>query len=129
MTKRSAFLELVLEQMRGLTALRVRAMFGGYGLYQHDRIFGIIIDDRLYLKADGAFRRQLETKGVAAFTYTRRGKSVKTSYLEAPAEVFEDVAVMQATVQQALEAASSSRRSTPRPALQGTRKKPRGAQL
>ncbi|MBI3574988.1 MAG: TfoX/Sxy family protein [Gammaproteobacteria bacterium] len=27
-------------------------MFGGYGIYQRDTIFAIIIDDRLYFKTD-----------------------------------------------------------------------------
>lgn len=108
--------------MQGVADLRVRAMFGGYAVYAKDRIFGIIIDDRLYLKADAASRRPLAERGFRPFGYMRRGKLVTTSYFEAPAEVFEDVHVMQAKVQQALQGTASAGKKTPNPAPQRTRK-------
>ena len=43
MSRRSEFVEFVTEQMSFIGGLRVRAMFGGYGVYQDDCIFAIIV--------------------------------------------------------------------------------------
>ena len=42
MSRRSEFVEFVTEQMSFIGGLRVRAMFGGYGVYRDDYIFAII---------------------------------------------------------------------------------------
>ena len=58
MSRRSEFVEFVTEQMSFIRGLRVRAMFGGYGVYQDDCIFAIIADDRLYFKTDPITRAE-----------------------------------------------------------------------
>lgn len=50
MSRYGEFVEFVIEQISFIGGLRVRAMFGGYGVYRDDRIFAIIVDERLYLK-------------------------------------------------------------------------------
>ena len=101
----SEFVEFVVEQMSFIGALRVRAMFGGYGVYRDDRIFAIIVDDRLYFKADPIGRGKFEAKGSSPFAYTARGKTVTVQYFEAPPEVFEVSEAMRNWVQTAWEAA------------------------
>lgn len=110
MPRRSEFVEFVVERMSFVKGLQVRAMFGGYGVYQHDRIFAIILDDRLYFKADPTSRAELEAKGLRPFTYVARGKSVTLQYFEAPAEVFEEREAMRNWVQKALISAGRCRR-------------------
>lgn len=105
MSRRSEFVEFVTEQMSFVGGLRVRAMFGGYGVYRDDRIFAIIVDDRLYFKADPITRAEFEAKGLSPFTYVARGKSVTMQYFEAPPEVFEEPGTMRSWVQKAYGAA------------------------
>ena len=105
MSRRSEFVEFVTEQMSFIGGLRVRAMFGGYGVYQDDCIFAIIGDDRLYFKVDPITRAEFEAKGLSPFTYVARGKSVTMQYFEAPPEVFEEPETMRSWVQKAYGAA------------------------
>lgn len=123
MSRRSEFMQFVIEQMSFIGGLRVQAMFGGYGVYQDDRIFAIIVDDRLYLKSNPTTRGEFEAKGLSPFTYIARGKSVTMQYFEAPPEVFEEPEAMRGWVQKALRVAATPK--TPNKALHRTRKKPR----
>lgn len=130
MSRRSEFVEFVIEQMAPIGRPRVRAMFGGYGVYRDDRIFAIIVDDRLYFKADPITRAEFEAKGLRPFTYVARGKSVTMQYFEAPPEVFEEPEAMRSWVQKAYGAADRTKETkTPNQAFQRTRKKPRAAEL
>jgi DNA transformation protein len=71
MAKRSEFVELVAELMAFVGGLRIRAMFGGYGIYQDDCMFALIADDRLYFKADATTRAEFKAKGLSPFTTWR----------------------------------------------------------
>ncbi len=122
MSRRSEFVEFVAEQMSFVGGLRIRAMFGGYGVYCDDRIFAIIVDDRLYFKVDPITRAEFEEKGLSPFTYVARGKSMTMQYFEAPPEVFEEPEIMRSWVQKAYGAAVRSKEVK-------TRKKPRAAKL
>lgn len=91
MTK-STFIDYVtqdlLSNFKGVSA---RAMFGGYGLYRDGVIFGIIVDDTVYFKADETNRAEYEKRGSEAFTYAAKGgKKVAMSYWEVPAEILDD---------------------------------------
>ncbi len=126
MSRRSEFVEFVIDQMAPSGRPRVRAMFGGYGLYRNDRIFAIIVDDRLYFKADPVTRAEFEAKGLRPFAYVARGKSVTLQYFEAPPEVFEEPDAMRDWAQKAYGAAIRAAESkTPNRASRRTRKKPR----
>ncbi|MEQ1814522.1 MAG: TfoX/Sxy family protein [Candidatus Nitrotoga sp.] len=126
MSRRSEFVEFVAEQMSFVGGLRVRAMFGGYGVYCDDRIFAIIVDDRLYFKADPITRPEFEEKGLSPFTYVARGKSMTMQYFEAPPEVFEEPEAMRSWVQKAYGAAVRTKKiKTPKQA----RQKPRTTKL
>lgn len=105
MSRRSEFVEFVTEQMSLVGGLRFRAMFSGYGVYRDDRMFAIIVDDRLYFKADPITRAEFEEKGLSPFTYVARGKSVTMQYFEAPPEVFEEREAMLNWMQKAYGAA------------------------
>lgn len=110
MSRSREFVEFVLEQMTPFGRARARAMFGGYGIYMDDRIFAIIVDDRLYFKADAATRSEFAVKGLGPFTYVVRGKSVTMPYFEAPPEVFEEPDSMRHWVQLAYAAAGRTRK-------------------
>jgi DNA transformation protein len=105
MPRSREFVEFVLEQMASFGRVRARAMFGGYGIYMDDRIFAIIVDDRLYFRADTATRGEFEARGLGPFTYVMRGKPVAMPYFEAPPEVFEEPDTMRYWAQMAYAAA------------------------
>lgn len=126
MSRYSEFVEFVIEQMSFIGGLRVRAMFGGHGVYQDDCIFAILVEDRLYFKADSTTRDEFEAKGLSPFTYVARGKSVTMQYFEAPPEVFEEPEAMRSWVQKALGVALRAKGSkTPNKVLNRTRQKRR----
>ncbi len=70
--------------------IQTRRMFGGYGIYHQSLMFGLVIDDTLYLKADALSSPAFEQLGLAPFEYDRHGKIIKMSYYQAPEEIFED---------------------------------------
>jgi DNA transformation protein len=117
------FVELVLEQLAPLGSVRVRAMFGGYGVYQGDVFFAIIVDDRLYFKTDRVTCVEYQALGLLPFSYTARGKTITMQYYEAPPEVFEDMAVMRRWAQQAIAVAQRAKeRGKKLPKTEGRRK-------
>jgi DNA transformation protein len=103
--RRSDFVELVVDQMTFVGGLRIRAMFGGYGIYQGDCMFALIADDQLYFKVDGTTRDEFEAKGLRPFTYIARGKTMTLQYFEAPPEAFEEGEAMRSWVEIAYGAA------------------------
>jgi DNA transformation protein len=64
-------------------------MFGGHGLYHEGLMFAIVMDQRLYLKADDVNRPEFEALGLAPFTYAMKGKDVALSYWAAPDAIFD----------------------------------------
>ncbi len=70
--------------------IRMRRMFGGWGIYHDGLMFGLYASGRLYLKTDVYNVAQFEAAGSEPFTYTQRGKSVKLSYWSAPEAVLDE---------------------------------------
>ena len=87
MPGRSAFADSVLGSLLPLGPVRARAMFGGWGLFLDDAMFGLIAGERLYFKVDAETEPRFAAAGAEAFTYLRHGKQVAMSYREAPLNV------------------------------------------
>lgn len=102
MARITEFVQLVLDLMAPIGGIRARAMFGGFGIYQRDTMFAIIVDDRLYFKADGSTRLKFEQLGLSPFMYVARGKAVTLQYYEAPPDVFEAPDAMRGQVLEAI---------------------------
>lgn len=116
MAKRSEFVDSASEQLAFVDGLRVRSMFGGHGVYQDDRMFAILMEDRLYFKTDDATRADFQARELEPFTYEMRGKTVSTGYYEAPPEVFDEPEAMRHWTALALAAAARAKtRKAPRP--------------
>lgn len=71
-----------------------RAMFGGYGLYHGDAIFGIVFKGRLYFRTGPRSRAPYVEKGMASFKPNAR-QTLK-SYYEVPADVLENAEMLRA---------------------------------
>jgi len=126
MARHSEFVEFVIEQLAPYGECRARAMFGGYGIYQRDTMFAIIVDEQLYFKADAITRDEFAERGLNPFTYASRGKTITMQYYEAPPEVFEETEAMQYWAQLAIQAALRAKRGkkSSRMATRLTRDKP-----
>ena len=102
------FVRFVLEILAPVGEVRARAMFGGFGVYQRETIFAIVVDDRLYFKTDATTSGKFSKLGLSPFTYVARGRTVAMQYHEAPPDVFESSEVMRSC---ALEAIGVARRA------------------
>jgi DNA transformation protein and related proteins len=112
----SEYLEFVLEQLAGLGGVTVRRMFGGIGLYQDQRFFGIITrTDTLYFKVNDANRGEYETRGMSAFRPSSKPQ-ISMSYYEVPADALEDPDECVAWARRSVAAASIRSKPTPKKA-------------
>jgi DNA transformation protein and related proteins len=85
------FLSYVIDQLRGLGALRTRRMFGGIGLYCDELFFGLIDDDVVYFKVDDSNRTDYTSRGSKAFRpIADDPNAVSMSYFNVPEDILED---------------------------------------
>jgi len=89
-TKTNEFVEYLSEVFYLFGPIRSRRMFGGYGIYHQDLMFGLVADDTLYLKADALSLPQFVAAGSAPFEYIKNGTPMKLSYFSAPIEIYDD---------------------------------------
>lgn len=105
------FKDFVLDQLADLHGVTCRAMFGGYGLYNSARFFGIIHKERLYFKVTPTTLPAYREHGMKPFR--PNVKQTLKSYYEVPIQVVEDSEQLAAWANQA------SRILIPRPAERG----------
>jgi DNA transformation protein and related proteins len=86
--KRDGFKDFILDQLADLRGVTARAMFGGYGLYQKTKFFGIIHKGRLYFKVTAATIPRYKTHDMGPFR--PNAKQTLTSFYEVPVDVIED---------------------------------------
>jgi DNA transformation protein len=65
-------------------------MFGGYGLYQDEFFFGILIQGRLYFKTNDQTRMAYAERGMKAFVYEKTRRIMTMTYFEVPPDVLEN---------------------------------------
>ena len=88
--KADSFRDFVLDQLREVPGdVQARPMFGGYGLYRNDVIFGILWKGRLFLKIP-------PRPGLKPFKPLPGKASMK--YYEVPADVLESPSELAAWV-------------------------------
>lgn len=102
------FADYVIDLLRPFGPVRAKRMFGGFGLYLDDRMFALIADDTLYLKADDSNRAAYEARAMPPFSYVRNGKPVSLSYHAVPPEALEDQEDLLALARLGLAAAIAS---------------------
>jgi DNA transformation protein and related proteins len=110
---RPLFVDHCAELLAPLGQVRVKRMFGGWGLYVDEIFLALIAYERLYLKADAETRAAFEAEGCAPFVYSADGKSVSLGYWSAPAEALDSPALMLPWARLALQAALRARAAKP----------------
>lgn len=63
----AAFRDRILEALSPCGQITGRAMFGGYGLFERDAIFGLLDGHTLYLKTDAASQPRYRQAGSRPF--------------------------------------------------------------
>lgn len=109
-TEYKAFVEELFEPFG---SVRIRAMFGGAGVYADlpdgPVMFALIAFETLYLKVDDGNRSDFEEAGTEPFVYeSKDGKRNISSYYRCPDDLFEDPQAMKLWAQKALDAALRS---------------------
>lgn len=93
MAKRNDFTDWVEEQLAPLGAIRLKSMFGGFGVYCDEIFFALVDDDVLYFKADDLNRQRFAEAGAEMFRYpTKDGCFNELSYYRAPDAALDDQA-------------------------------------
>ncbi len=103
----NSFQEFVLDQLRALTDVRARAMFGAHGLYQGEHFFGILDEGRLFFKTDAASGAEYVARGMGPFTYESKGRVLTMSYHEVPPDVLENAPELVAWARRAIQVAAA----------------------
>jgi DNA transformation protein len=99
------FVHYIVDLMQSIGPVQSKRMFGGYGLFLEGLMFGLIVDNTLYLKADKDSEQEFKGKGLEAFTYQKKDKAVSLSYFQAPEEALENYEEMNSWANKAYAAA------------------------
>ncbi len=102
----ASFRDFVLEQLRTVVSVQTRPMFGGLTLFHEGRPFGLLDDDRIYLKVDDRTRPRFEALGTGPFLPFGDPDKPMRAYHELPADLLEDEEAREAWLRLALEAAA-----------------------
>ena len=104
-----AYRAFLLEFFKEFGPVEFRRLFNFDGLFREDTIFGIVVEERVYLKCDENTRGKFAEEGSSAFRYRGRdGSEIVTSYYELPARLYDEPGEVAAWARAAFEAASRS---------------------
>ena len=56
MATQQKFVDFILDQLQSVEEVTAKKMFGEYGVYSNGKIFGLICDDKLFIKPTNAGR-------------------------------------------------------------------------
>ena len=105
----ASFNEFVREQLAALPGLEFRRMFGGEGIYQADRFYGILYQGRLYFKTDALTRADYDAAGMGPFQ--PNAKQCLSAYREVPASVLENSSELCAWAGRAAQCGAETKRA------------------
>jgi len=117
----SEFIDHLKDVFRLFGPFAAKRMFSGYGLFRDGLMFGLVVRETLYLKADAQSVSQFEKLGLAPFEYQRAGKLARLSYYTAPESVTEDAAEAARWARMAFEAALRASAAKTKKHQQGAR--------
>ncbi len=118
MSVNSEILAFAADLFAGLDGYSARRMFGAAGLYADGVMFGLIDDDRIYLKTDEALKAELIAAGSETWIYTERkgpkaDEPQETSYWSLPESACDDPDEACAWGRKALAAAQAIKAAKP----------------
>ncbi len=96
-------------------------MFGGYGIFKGDLMFGLVAEDILYFKADQNTIPDYEEQGLGPFVYEKKGKKVAMSYYQVPEDALDSSEALCEWAPKAYDVALRGKTSNSK----GTRRRPK----
>ena len=84
------FSDYVVELLSGLGRVEARRMFGGAGLFRDGVMFGVLINDVVYLRVDEPLQADLKARGSEPWVYTRNGEAREMGYWRMPETAADD---------------------------------------
>jgi DNA transformation protein len=90
MASTQEFIAFLHEVFENLGPIHAKRMFGGYGIYHDGLMFGLVVDNQLYLKVDDENRHFFVAQKLGPFVYAMKGKSVQLSYHLAPEAMMDE---------------------------------------
>lgn len=115
-TRRNEYVDWLCERLAPLGGIRVRRMFGAYGLYSGELFFAIVSDDVFYVKADALSVAEFEREGLEPFTYAMKDGSLQSlRYYPLPESAIDDDLEFLRWARKGIEAALRSPRKTTPP--------------
>ncbi|MFI4935469.1 MAG: TfoX/Sxy family protein [Caulobacterales bacterium] len=95
MSQSAAAMAFAQDLFSGMGPVEARRMFGGVGLFAGKAMFGLIDDDRIYLKTDAALKADLVAAGAVSWIYVeakgpKAGVPQETSYWSLPESAADD---------------------------------------
>lgn len=85
------FRDYIIDLFAEFGVVTIKLMFGGAGIYHKDRMFGLIADDRIYLKVNEETRPAFEAAGSKPFLFeNKNGEVLAMSYWEVPPRLLDD---------------------------------------
>ncbi len=104
------YAEYLRDLLRPLGMIRLRRMFGGYGIYADELFFAVVLDDQLFIKVDAQSRPLFEAAGLEEWIYEKDGKPVHMNYFRAPEDIHDDEDSLRHWGRLALDAALRARK-------------------
>jgi DNA transformation protein len=101
-----AYLDRTIARLSQVAEVSYRRIFNGIGVYHRGAQFAIIINDRLYFRADGHSRSLYLQKGMPAFQ-PRAAGHVESCFFQLPNDVLDQPAELRHWLRIAVEAAQS----------------------
>jgi DNA transformation protein len=89
-SRNKSIAEELVGRLLPLGPVRMRAMFGGYGIYLDDVMFALIYWGDAYLRTDAETAPRFAAAGATQFTYEGRTGLVKMPYFTVPAGCLRD---------------------------------------
>ena len=83
------FVAYLLELLAPLKGVSAKKMFGGYGIFKQDLMFGLVADDILYLKVDQTTISDYEELELGPFVYEKNGRKMAMSYYQVPEDTLD----------------------------------------
>jgi DNA transformation protein and related proteins len=108
------FQEFVVDLLAALDPMP-RRMFGGVGLFHGGVMFGLLVNDTLYLRTDDQTRDRFVNAGSLPFSYMRAGREVSlAAYYLAPEDLLDRHDDLLRWAREAVEAARRAASGAPR---------------
>ena len=97
----------------GMDGVSFKRMFGGWGMFQNGRMFGLVARDTAYLKTDALSDPVFDAEELDHFTVEKKsGQHLQTSYRRLPERCLDDVDEFQHWARYGIAAAN---RTLPKP--------------